>query len=549
MLGDSVMSPAWTAGLLIVATIAIWGFHPLARWRYRSFRGPQPLWLLGNLVDFVRKGTHKVFLDWNAKYGSIYMFMMGPNPVVVVNEPEVGRALLLSSDQRMNFRGAAELLSGDDKAMQANNLAGLNDKERHRDLKNAWLPMFNSASLGMSTELINRSAEHLCTNLAGYARQGKETNVWRDFGRMTMDVVGSVAFGVDFHTQENDGSKNSEEAQRLVEASAQIFSENPIARVGWGGLVTLFPFLTPIVRPISQRFPDPAAYRTSQARKKLRSVVGQLMKDARSAQAAEGKVAPLKVDVDVSAGQQAAEPAAPRQRKALAPGSFLKHMLGSKHIASDQHFSDIEITAQAFIFLLAGYETTANTLAFTTYCLATNPEKAAKLMQEIDREAGQGEISLEQLRGMPYTEACVKEALRLFPPVTALARQAQQDTVILGHHVPKGAGIMVPVLAFHHSPEIYRNPEAYVPERWMEGTPEYAQDSQVQGKWMPFGDGTRVCVGQRLALMEAKVALAHVFRRFSFKLSPGQVPLDVVCPLLMKPTTGVFVTPMLRNEE
>lgn len=67
----------------------------------------------------------------------------------------------------------------------------------------------------------------------------------------------------------------------------------------------------------------------------------------------------------------------------------------------------------------------------------------AALTQEIDREAGQGEISLEQLRGMPYTEACVKEALRLFPPVTALARQAQQDTVILGHHVPKGAGIMV----------------------------------------------------------------------------------------------------------
>ena len=67
--------------------------------------------------------------------------------------------------------------------------------------------------------------------------------------------------------------------------------------------------------------------------------------------------------------------------------------------------------------------------------------------QEIDREAGQGQISLEQLRGMPYTEACVKEALRLFPPVTALARQAQQDMTILGHRVPKGTGIMVS----HHS--------------------------------------------------------------------------------------------------
>ena len=90
---------------------------------------------------------------------------------------------------------------------------------------------------------------------------------------------------------------------------------------------------------------------------------------------AEGKGAPLKVDVDVSAGQQAAEPAAQRPRRALAPGSFLKHMLGSKHIASDQHFSDIEITAQAFIFLLAGewaaqYDCSVNNLWSTWVVLA-----------------------------------------------------------------------------------------------------------------------------------------------------------------------------------
>ena len=84
--------------------------------------------------------------------------------------------------------------------------------------------------------------------------------------------------------------------------------------------------------------------------------------------------------------------------------------------------------------------------------------------------------------------------------------------------------MQVPVLAFHHSPEIYRDPEAFVPERWLEGTPEHAQDSQVQGKWMPFGDGTRVCVGQRLALMEAKVALAHVFRRCGLSaITPGSM--------------------------
>ncbi len=71
-------------------------------------------------------------------------------------------------------------------------------------------------------------------------------------------------------------------------------------------------------------------------------------------------------------------------------------------------------------------------------------------------------------------------------------------------------------MAFHHDPKIYNEPEAYKPERWMEGTPEYAADKHVQGKWMPFGEGTRVCVGQRLALMEARVALTHVFRRSAF---------------------------------
>lgn len=73
--------------------------------------------------------------------------------------------------------------------------------------------------------------------------------------------------------------------------------------------------------------------------------------------------------------------------------------------------------------------------------------------------------------------------------------------------------MQVPVMAFHHNPKIYKDPESFKPERWMEGTPEYAADKHVQGKWMPFGEGTRVCVGQRLALMEARVALTHVFRR------------------------------------
>lgn len=73
--------------------------------------------------------------------------------------------------------------------------------------------------------------------------------------------------------------------------------------------------------------------------------------------------------------------------------------------------------------------------------------------------------------------------------------------------------MQVPAYTLHHDPAIYTDAEAFKPERWIEGTPEYAADKHMPGKWMPFGEGTRVCIGQRLALMEAKIALAHVFRR------------------------------------
>ncbi|KAK9902164.1 hypothetical protein WJX75_006453 [Coccomyxa subellipsoidea] len=149
---------------------------------------------------------------------------------------------------------------------------------------------------------------------------------------------------------------------------------------------------------------------------------------------------------------------------------------------------------------------------------------------------------------MPYVEACVKETLRLYTPAPVLARQLAEDTVIQGRSFPKGTGVMVLINAIHHDPEIYADPELFKPERWLEGTPEYAADKQVPGKWMPFGEGSRVCVGQRLALMEAKIALAHVFRKFTFSLSPGQRPLQTECKMLLKPKIGVFVTPILRGE-
>lgn len=93
--------------------------------------------------------------------------------------------------------------------------------------------------------------------------------------------------------------------------------------------------------------------------------------------------------------------------------------------------------------MLAGYETTANALAYTVYCLSLNPEKEAKVLAEIDAWGADRAPGFDDLDKFPYTEAAFKEATRLFPPGTALVREAEKGTVIAGHTIPQGTWLHV----------------------------------------------------------------------------------------------------------
>ncbi|CAL8464544.1 g4079 [Coccomyxa elongata] len=548
------ISLTWITGALVVASLILYGLHPIKAWRLRRIPGPRSAWLIGNFGSFLTgRGIHLVFSDWSKQYGSLYKIWWGASPSIVVTEPEVGRLLILRNGERLALRGAPDLLTGRDHKIQAANLVAIKDKTQHRDVKNAWFPMFNSASLEASCTLINECSERLCSHFAKYAADGQETNAWRDYGRLTMGVVGTVAFGVDFHTQDVDESEKSEAAKELIASAQALFTQNPFGGNLYAMLVLLFPFALPILKPIARVFPDAQMRKMAAARERLYKTSTQLLEMARLQASQDGKeVHSVDVAASASATDASAKPVdklARKQARAVKPGSFMHLLMSSHHTTDGSSFTDTEIIAQAFIFLLAGYETTANTLAFTTYALASNPDKVAKLVEEIDRETPSGEVTAEHLVRMPYVDACIKEALRLYPPAVLLGRQLGEDTTIKGHVLPKGTGIMVPAYTLHHDPAIYADAEAFKPERWIEGTPEYAADKHMPGKWMPFGEGTRVCIGQRLALMEAKIALAHVFRRFTFKLSPGQIPLSTECTLLLKPKHGVFVTPILRKEE
>ncbi|KAK9901996.1 hypothetical protein WJX75_000629 [Coccomyxa subellipsoidea] len=350
------------------------------------------MWLIGNFGSFASgHGIHVLLTEWARQYGTIYMAWFGYAPILVVSEPQLGRLLALRNVERLELKGAPDLFTGRDHKIQSSMLAVVNDKTQHRDIKNAWLPIFNSASLDVSSSLINKCAKQLCSHLAQCAAVGKETNIWRDYGRLTMGVVGTVAFVVDLFTQAADNSKNSEAAKELICSAETLFAQNPFGGDLYAGILLLFPFALPLLKPVARCFPDAQMRKMAAARHRLYKTSTALLETARKQAAQAGKDKPQK-EVVAAAPQAGGVPScleARKQARTVKPGSFMHLLMSASHTAHGSPFSDDEIIGQAFIFLLAGYETTANTLAFATHSLAANPDKAAKLLEEIDREVPQ----------------------------------------------------------------------------------------------------------------------------------------------------------------
>lgn len=552
-LGDFSDLPAWflaslTALGVFVASAIVYGFHPIARWRLRKLPGPTPGWYTGNLPEVLSRGPAAVYTEWGRKYGPVFQYFSGAQPVVVINDAEMARLVSLRLSTRHQFRGPGSLFTGKEAEFNQVGLFSTNDKDFHRSMKSAWLPVFNSASLEISAKEMNVGADRMAVILAKKAKEHQELNIWRQFGHLTMDVVGSAAFGVELRTQDAERGLNSEEAEKLVWAAQTIFATGSEKASIYTYPGAVLPILNPLMKVLAHFFPDDGIKKAYNARNILRSTVSKLVQESRRQQEAGVKPAnapAVNIEAHAADGRKRA--------RGVQTGSFMSLMINSKH-QDGRGVSDEEATSQAFTFLLAGYETTASALAFTVYSLAKHPEKTARLLQEVDSlGSANREVYPADLVQMPYLEACLKEAMRLYPPGVFTVRQPlTEDFTIKGYTIPKGTWIHMPIFTLQRSEDYFGRPLEFIPERWIEGTPEEAAlNKKVPGSWMAFGEGTRVCVGQRFALQEAKITLARLFQRFTFKLSPGQedeAGLQLQSFFTLGPKEGIFVVPVLRTE-
>jgi len=293
---------------------------------------------------------------------------------------------------------------------------------------------------------------------------GALLNVRRQMSALALDIVGSALFGADL-------AGHTEGMARAVDAGQRVAVLTALLPLTWG--------------PRTSRALKVLARRAGGTNGGLEGMVGRLIADRRAHGGRNGD------------------------------GDLLDVLL----IAD---LTDAEIGAEVSTFMLAGHETTANTLAWSLALLSAFPSARERLEQEVDSVLGGRRPETGDASRLPWTAAVISEALRMYPPAWTIGRSSLADDTVTGVTVPAGSRATISTYLVHRHPEFWPDPVGFDPGRFLPGAsdrPRYA--------YIPFGGGRRACVGQSFAELEAVLVLASMAQRYRLELTVRGMPAPI----------------------
>ena len=187
--------------------------------------------------------------------------------------------------------------------------------------------------------------------------------------------------------------------------------------------------------------------------------------------------------------------------------------------AGGEEFTDTEIRDQVMTLMFAGHDTSTSTLTFMLHELARHPEVTRRLLAEQDEVLGGATPTAQQLeKEMPYLDMVLDEVLRLYPPAWIGPRRAVREFEFGGCTVPKGAYVNYCSWASHRLPEVFPQPEAFIPDRFT----RERKAALPRGAYVPFGGGSRICIGKRFGQTEVKLVATKLLQRLRVDALPGR---------------------------
>ncbi|GAA0418892.1 cytochrome P450 [Streptomyces luteireticuli] len=199
-------------------------------------------------------------------------------------------------------------------------------------------------------------------------------------------------------------------------------------------------------------------------------------------------------------------------------GDLLSALLSAEDPETGGKLGDQEIHDQVMTLLMAGIETTASALTWAWHLLGRNPRVEEKLHAEVDEVLGGRAPGYADIPKLDYTRRVFTETLRLYPPAWLYTRTTAEPTELAGRRLPTGSDILISPYVLHHNPELFPDPEEFDPDRWL---PERSKDT-ARGHYMPFGGGSRKCIGDVFGMTESTLALAALASRWRLRPVPGR---------------------------
>lgn len=479
---------AITLGLAYVMCVTIYNlfFHPLSR-----YPGPW-LWAVSDIpysLVSISGDAHKRMLQIHMRYGPVVR--VGPNTVFYSHPDATKEIRGHRKGNKAEHLKDPHLHSGNQ-----SNVIGANH-ENHVRYRRSLAHGFSHQAMLDQEPIINKYIDKLLKELKNQSTKQEKIDIVRWYNYTTFDIIGDLAFGEPFYCLEKS-------------------DYHPWVALIFSGIKNLS-FMS------------------------VCSKHGQLGKI----------VAMFLVPKDLpKKGTQHRRLSIEKVRRRLDSGSsrpdFMTAMMTPR--GSSEELTFTELASNASLLIAAGSETTATALSAATYYLGLNPETFAKLAAEVRSVfCSEKEITLTNVQHLSYLQAVIDEAMRLFPsaPGTQPRIISPGGDTIVGRYVPEGTVVGVWQWVNHHNPAHFRDPESFLPERWL-GDARFESDKR--DAFMPFSIGPRNCIGRNLAYSEMRLILARMVWSFDIRLAEESVGWDMRSKVYMLWEKGPIYVYLTRRE-
>ena len=453
----------------------------------RDLPGPRGLPLVGNALDIKPRELHRLVRRWAEEYGPLYVFRVATQRILTVADADTIQQLLRDRPERFRrWRKIAGIAAdiGADGLFTA-------EGERWRRQRKFVMHALNASHVREFIPRFERVAARLRRHWWKAALHGTPVDVLTDLMRLTVDVTSGLAFGKDINTLEEKLEPIQVHLDKLFPAIARRQT-------------ALFPYWRYVELPRDREL--------TAAVKEVGKFINELIAQTRERLATNPEL---------------------REK----PRNLVEALVAAQE-KNDDGPTDAEIAANIMTLLLAGEDTTANTLAYMIHFLMEYPAVQKAVQDEVDEIFGssdqpwQDPATPDRLR---YIEAFASEAMRCKPVGGHLFLEPNEDVQIQDVLVPKGTPILVLNGYVGMQDVNFSQADEFRPERWLKDEDEQRDEHNTRA-FMPFGAGPRFCPGRQLAMLQIKMVTAMLGRDFDVVRPDGAEPVDDIYNFTVGPT-------------